>query len=44
MELTQLRYVLQLASTSNFSKAADRLYIPARPLPADQRAGGGTWA
>ena len=27
MELTQLRYVLQLASTSNFSKAADRLYI-----------------
>ena len=27
MELTQLRYVLQLASPSNFSKAADRLYM-----------------
>lgn len=27
MELTQLRYVLQLAKTSNFSKAAEQLYI-----------------
>lgn len=27
MELFQLRYVLQLAQTSNFSKAADQLYI-----------------
>lgn len=27
MELSQLRYVLQLAQSSNFSKAADQLYI-----------------
>lgn len=27
MELSQLRYVLQLAQTSNFSKAAEQLYI-----------------
>lgn len=27
MELSQLRYVLQLAETANFSKAADQLYI-----------------